>query len=67
MFSGEFNSLVPVDNARRYFELIGTAPSDKRHVVALGGHFIPRDLLIRETLDWLDRYLGSSRANERIL
>jgi hypothetical protein len=27
-------------------------------VSAPGGHFIPRQLVIRETLDWLDRYLG---------
>jgi pimeloyl-ACP methyl ester carboxylesterase len=56
MFSGEFDSMVPMDNARRYFALLGTAPSDKRHVIAVGGHFIPRELLIRETLDWLDRH-----------
>ena len=55
LFSGEFDSMVPMDNARRYFALLGAAPSDKRHVIAVGGHFIPRELLIRETLDWLDR------------
>ena len=58
MFSGEFDGLVPIENARRYFDLIGAAEADKKHVVAIGGHFIPRDLLIRETLDWLDSYLG---------
>jgi len=58
MLSGEFDHIVPVENARRYFELIGTPPADKRHVIAIGGHFIPRDLLIREVLDWLDRHLG---------
>ena len=61
MFSGEFDSMVPVENARRYFDLIGVPPSDKRHIVAIGGHFIPRDLLIRETLDWLDQHLGPVR------
>ena len=58
MLSGEFDPMVPVENARRYFELISVPPSDKRHVIAIGGHFIPRDLLIRETLDWLDQHLG---------
>jgi dienelactone hydrolase len=58
MLSGEFDHIVPVENARRYFELIGAPAADKRHVIAIGGHFIPRDLLIRETLDWLDKHLG---------
>jgi hypothetical protein len=38
--------------------LIGAPAADNRHVIAIGGHFIPRDLLIRETLDWLDKHLG---------
>ncbi|MEJ2205564.1 MAG: SUMF1/EgtB/PvdO family nonheme iron enzyme, partial [Gemmatimonadota bacterium] len=58
MLSGEFDPMVPEDNARRYFDLIGVSPEQKRHVIAIGGHFIPRPLLIRETLDWLDLHLG---------
>jgi hypothetical protein len=58
MFSGEFDPMVPRDNRTRYFSLIGVPPDQKKHVIAIGGHFIPRDLVIRETLDWLDRYLG---------
>jgi pimeloyl-ACP methyl ester carboxylesterase len=58
LFSGEFDPMVPAENARRYFELIGSPPPRKRQVMAVGGHFIPRDLLIRETLAWLDAYLG---------
>jgi dienelactone hydrolase len=58
MFSSEFDGFVPLENARRYFELIGTPPSDKKHVIAPAGHFVPRDMLIRETLNWLDGHLG---------
>jgi DNA-binding SARP family transcriptional activator/dienelactone hydrolase len=58
MFSGEFDLMVPRENATRYFDLIGTPDARKRHVWAIGGHFVPRALVIRETLDWLDRYLG---------
>jgi eukaryotic-like serine/threonine-protein kinase len=61
LLSGEFDAMVPVENARRYFELLGTPPEHKRHVIAVGGHFIPRDLVIRETLDWLDAGLGKAR------
>jgi eukaryotic-like serine/threonine-protein kinase len=58
MFSGEFDAMVPAENSNRYFSLIGTSAAQKRHVIAIGGHFIPRALVIRESLDWLDKYLG---------
>lgn len=58
LFSGEFDAMVPTQNSNRYFSLLGARAQDKRHVIAIGGHFIPRPLVIRETLDWLDRYLG---------
>ena len=60
MFSGEYDSVVPIEVANRYFDLIGT--TDKKHVIEPGGHFIPRDVLIRETLDWLDARLGAPRS-----
>ena len=58
MLSGEFDAMVPLPNARRYFELIGVPDTEKKHVVVPGGHFVPRVHLIRETLEWLDRHLG---------
>ena len=40
-------------------ELLGTPSEDKRHVVLDGGH-VPNDTrgLIREVLNWYDKYLG---------
>jgi hypothetical protein len=43
------------------FRLLGTPADKKRQVIAEGGHFIPRPQLVKETLDWLDRYLGPTR------
>lgn len=40
------------------FRWLGTRSADKRQVIYDGGHFVPRAQLIKETLDWLDRYLG---------
>jgi dienelactone hydrolase len=57
VLNSEFD-VVPLQNARRYFELLGTPAADKKHVIAPGGHFVPRDLLIRETLEWLDTHVG---------
>jgi hypothetical protein len=39
-------------------QLLGTPAADKRRVVYDSGHNIPRPDLIRESLDWLDKYLG---------
>jgi eukaryotic-like serine/threonine-protein kinase len=61
LLSGEFDALVPLENARRYFALLGTAAAGKDHVIAVGGHFIPRDLLIRASVGWFDRHLGRPR------
>lgn len=59
MFSGEFDPMVPTDNAQRYFDLIGAPAEQKRHEIAIGGHYVPRQLLIRETWEWLNRWLGA--------
>ena len=45
-------------NADRYFKLIGVASADKKHVIVPGGHFIPREVVIKESLDWFDTRLG---------
>ena len=47
--------------AKPFFQLLGTPAGQKKHVIADGGHFVPRPILIRETLDWFDRYLGRAR------
>ena len=43
----------------RFMELLGTPPEHKHHVVLEGGH-VPNDTrgLIREALNWYDKYLG---------
>jgi len=56
LLSGEFDFLVPIENARRYFDLLGSPI--KEHVETPGSHFVPREELIRRSVDWLDRHLG---------
>jgi hypothetical protein len=43
------------------FNFLGTPPDRKRHVVVEGVHYVPRHDLIRESLSWLDQYLGPVR------
>jgi dipeptidyl aminopeptidase/acylaminoacyl peptidase len=62
MISGQYDYIYPVELSQRpLFNLLGTAPADKRHVVIPGmghGTAANRNDLIRETLAWLDKYLG---------
>jgi len=59
MLNGRFDFFYPVGSSQEpMFRLLGAPDQDKRRVVYETGHNIPRDELIKETLDWLDRYLG---------
>jgi formylglycine-generating enzyme required for sulfatase activity/dienelactone hydrolase len=62
MINGEYDHIAPVETSQRpMFDAFGTPPEHKKWLVYPGGHFVPRAVLIRETLDWLDRYLGPAR------
>ena len=41
-----------------FFEMLGTSPEHKRQIFYESTHFVPRTQSVKETLDWLDRYLG---------
>ena len=61
MLNGAMDSTFPVPIQERLFELLGTPAAHKRHIVYPGGHgvfAVRRSEMIREMLDWLDRYLG---------
>jgi pimeloyl-ACP methyl ester carboxylesterase len=62
MLNGQYDHYFPVESSQRpMFRLLGTPADRKRQVISEGGHFVPRPQLVRETLDWLDRYLGPVR------
>ncbi len=58
--NGKFDYLFPPKASQEpFFNLIGTPAENKKRVVYEAGHWpLPRNELIRETLDWLDKYLG---------
>jgi cephalosporin-C deacetylase-like acetyl esterase/predicted Ser/Thr protein kinase len=59
MLNGRYDNFFPLETSQiPLFKLLGTVPQHKRHVVYETGHFVPRAQLIKEVLDWLDRYLG---------
>jgi dienelactone hydrolase len=45
------------------YNLLGLPESDKRLASYDGGHLPPRAVMIKETLDWLDRYLGAVQTH----
>jgi hypothetical protein len=38
------------------FELLGTAPEHKRRITCESSHRIPRNELIKEVVNWMDKY-----------
>ena len=59
MMNGRYDFFFPYETSQRImFDLLGTPNEHKRHVVADGTHNFPGDQLIKESLDWLDKYLG---------
>jgi eukaryotic-like serine/threonine-protein kinase len=63
MVGGRYDYVLPLEIAQRpLFERFGTPPADKKHAVLEAGHTpLPRGAVVRETLEWLDRYLGPAR------
>jgi pimeloyl-ACP methyl ester carboxylesterase len=65
MLNGRYDFINPIESSQiPMYRLLGTPKEHKRHAVFEGGHVIPRNQLIKETLDWLDRYLGPVKRNE---
>jgi dipeptidyl aminopeptidase/acylaminoacyl peptidase len=60
MVNGRFDQIIPVETRQRpMFEQLGTPARDKRYVLLDFGHGSPpRAEVLRETLGWLDKYLG---------
>ncbi len=59
MINGEYDIVFPLETAQKpMFELLGTDPAHKKHVVSPAGHHAPRDVVVRETLEWFDLYLS---------
>jgi hypothetical protein len=62
MLNGRYDSMFPVEtNQLVLFRLLGSPEKDKRHTAFESGHIPPIREVIKESLDWLDRYLGPVR------
>jgi dienelactone hydrolase len=58
MINGEYDVVFPLETSQKpMFQLLGTEPEHKQLYVTPGDHWVPQDVVIRETLNWFDRYL----------
>ncbi|HUP45564.1 MAG TPA: protein kinase [Thermoanaerobaculia bacterium] len=60
MLNARYDHFFPVETSSRLmFQLLGTADDQKRFLLYDSGHALPRNEVIKETVGWLNRYLGS--------
>ncbi len=59
MLNGKHDMYFPVETSQLpMFNYFSTPPEDKKIIIYDTGHLVPRTELIKETLAWLDKYLG---------
>jgi hypothetical protein len=59
MLNGRYDTLQALNtNIKPAFDLLGTPAKDKKLVLYDTDHIPPINEMIKETLAWLDRYLG---------
>ena len=62
MLNGKYDFFFPSETAQKpFFQFLGTPAPDKKWILYEGGHDVPRTDLIKESLAWLDKYLGPVR------
>ena len=61
MLNGRFDFFFPTATSQEpMFTLLGTRAEHKRRVVYETSHAIPRNEMIREVVDWMEKYWGTT-------
>ena len=60
MVNGRYDTFFSLESSQLpLFRLLGTPEKDKRHILLDSGHGVsPWKDVVRESLAWLDKYLG---------
>jgi hypothetical protein len=59
MLNGRNDQFYPIETSQKpMFDFLGSPKNEKELLIYPGGHFAPRTELIKETLRWMDQYLG---------
>jgi len=62
MLNGKYDMQFPLETAvRPALKLLGTPDKDKKLMIYDTDHYVPKQELSKESLAWLDRYLGPVR------
>jgi len=59
MLNGRYDFFFPVESTQEpFYRLLGSKKDEKKHILYDTAHNIPRNELIKESLNWMDQYLG---------
>jgi len=62
MLNGRYDFYFPeLTSQKPFFDYLGTRPENKKWVVYPEAHTVPRTEFMRESLAWLDKYLGAAK------
>ena len=62
MLNGIYDTAFPYETSvKPTYDLLGTPEENKKLIMYESDHFIPRTELIKEVLNWLDKYLGPAK------
>jgi hypothetical protein len=65
MLNGRYDPFFTVESSiNPLYDLLGTPSKDKKLILYDTDHYIPYKDLVKETLDWLDKYLGQTKSRE---
>ena len=58
MLNGKFDQYFPYETSQiPMYKLIDVEEENKKHFIYESGHYVPRNELIKQHLEWLDKYL----------
>jgi hypothetical protein len=67
MLNGRYDTVLALETSSKpMFDLLGTPASEKQQKLYETDHIPPRNEYIKETLAWLDRYLGPVEKSGRL-
>jgi hypothetical protein len=59
LLNGKYDDFFPYGTSQLpFYQLLGTPKENKKLIASEYGHYVSQTELARETLAWLDRYLG---------
>jgi len=58
LLGGRYDFDYTIEQQQAFYDLLGTADKDKKWILCESTHFIPRNIQVKESTDWLDEQFG---------